>query len=277
MRDAVWGGLNDGGRELLDVKALEILAQVRMMGGVDAKTAAREVADEVPLLKATLGHAAAQAGATTALLPGAQQRQRDAEARKAKEREKQRQAREAEDRLEVAKGQELETIDSLRPWLDGDWNGVQRRWLAAINRGLDNLAARIIDKAGSLDELQDIISDARPLLAHAADTQHQQAQIGAAQTLRGFTPAAVPITTNSWTPAANNALSPPLVYVRGDCRQPFAEPDHDDGDGEDYCPNPDCGERLVPDENWLDLEDVDSRPPESRPMWWDALRGVLPP
>jgi hypothetical protein len=65
-------------------------------------------------LEATLGHAALETGGTTALLPAAQQRQRDAEARKAKRREDQRRAREAEDRLEVARGQELETIDSLR-------------------------------------------------------------------------------------------------------------------------------------------------------------------
>jgi hypothetical protein len=32
----------------------------------------------------------------------------------------------------------------------------------------------------------------------------------------------------------------------------FSAPEHDDGDGEDYCPNPDCAHRLIPDENWLE-------------------------
>jgi hypothetical protein len=117
-----------------------------MMGGLEPEPAALEVADDVLLMEATLGHAATRAGRTTALLPAAQQRQRDAEVRKTKEREKQRQARELEDRLEVGKGQELEDIESLRPRLDGDWNQVQRRLFAGLNRGLDNLAARIVDQ-----------------------------------------------------------------------------------------------------------------------------------
>jgi hypothetical protein len=180
-------------------------------------------------------------------------------ARKAKEREKQRRDRETEDQLEVAKGQELETIDSLRPWLDGDWNGVQRRWLAGINRGLDNLAARIIDKAGSLGELQDILADAQPLLAQAAEAQRQQAQIAAAQTPHGFAPA-TPITAHSRARHETRDEELALAYVCADCWQPFTEPDHDDGDGEDYCPNPKCGEKLLPDENWLDAEGIDSLP-----------------
>jgi hypothetical protein len=225
-----------------------------MMAGLGAETAALEVADDYLLLEATLGHAATQAGRTTALLPAARQRQQDAEAQKAKEREKQRQAREAEDRLEVAKGQELEDIESLRPRLDGDWNGVQRRWLAGINRGLDNLAVRIIDQARTLGELHDILSDAQSLLAQAEDAQFQQAQIAAALGMRALAPASVPINANSRVPPANDQRPP--VYVCGDCRQPFSAPDHDDGDGEDYCPNPDCGERLVPDVNWLDGEEL---------------------
>jgi hypothetical protein len=45
------------------------------------------------------------------------------------------------------------------------------------------------------------------------------------------------------------ALTSPLAYVCADCRQLFTEPDHDDGDGEDYCPNPDSPEKLIPEEN----------------------------
>jgi hypothetical protein len=61
------------------------------------------------------------------------------------------------------------------------------------------------------------------------------------------------------------------VYVCRDCRQPFGAPDHDDGDGEDYCPNPDCGERLIPDENWLDPEELNSVPTKPRLALLEAL------
>jgi hypothetical protein len=64
----------------------------------------------------------------------------------------------------------------------------------------------------------------------------------------------------------NNHQTPTsaLIYLCANCRQPFSTPDHDDGDGEDYCPNPDCGEKLVPDENWLDADDVESVSAELR-------------
>jgi hypothetical protein len=179
----------------------------------------------------------------------------------------------------VAKGQELQSIESLRPRLDGDWNQAQRRLFAGLNRGLDNLAARIVENASSLGELQSIIGDARPLLARAADAQRQQAQIAAAQSMHPRLPACAPISASSWTRAVTNrhTLTSAPVYVCADCRQPFSEPDHDDSDGGDYCPNPDRGEWLVPDVNWLDAEALDSLPPESRPTWWDVLRGVLRP
>jgi hypothetical protein len=267
MRQALFEGLNERGRELLDLKALEILVRGRMMADLDAETAALEVADDYLLLEATLGHAAAQTGPTTALLPAARQRQRDAEARKAKERDEQRRAREAEDRLEVAKGQELETIDSLRPWLDGDWNGVQRRWLAGINRGLDNLAARIVDQARTLSDVEDILADARPLLAQAADAQLQQAQIAATQVGRTFSDAA--ITAGSWArndrmlPAASSGHKP-ASYACADRRRLFDE----DDDGECYCPN--CGV-LLTDESCLNTEDLDSLSVKPRPTLLEVL------
>jgi hypothetical protein len=120
-----------------------------------------DVTDSGPTLPPrALGHAAVEAGRTTAVLPAAPQRQRDVEARKAKERHKQRRARELADQLELAKGQELETVELLRPNKEGDWNDVQRRWLAGINRALDGLAERIVNEAASLGELSDIMDDA---------------------------------------------------------------------------------------------------------------------
>jgi hypothetical protein len=110
------------------------------------------------------------------------------------------------------------------------------------------------------------LADARPLLAQAADARPQQAQIYAAQDISAPVPADVPVTPDSWTRAASDylAVAPRPPYVCADCWQLFAHPDHDEGDGEDYCPNPDCGERLVPDENWLDAEEVDSLPAKLR-------------
>jgi hypothetical protein len=46
-----------------------------------------------------------------------------------------------------------------------------------------------------------------------------------------------------------------------DCRKPFLEPDEDD-EGKCYCPN--CGV-LLTDDNCLNAEDLDSRPPKPRP------------
>jgi hypothetical protein len=216
------------------------------------------------VLEATLGHTETETRQGSALLPAAQKRQRDVELRKACERQKQREARQLADRLEVAKGQALTDIDRLRPRLDGDWNEVQDRLFGGINRALTGLAERI-GNARNPGELQDIVADAEPLLARAADAQHQQGQIAATQDRQALRATLNPITVDSWTQTNGHR---PTGYACAVCRKPFHEPDEDD-DGECYCPN--CGVLLVTDDNCLKPEDLDSLPPKPRPTLLEAL------
>jgi hypothetical protein len=82
----------------------------------------------------------------------------------------------------------------------------------------------------------------------------------AERTALGCQPSAVldvPVRDVEGRELANRGPETP-AFACADCRHPFTRPDHDDDDGEDYCPNPDCGERLIPDENWLDAKELDS-------------------
>jgi hypothetical protein len=142
---------------------------------------------------------------------------------------------------------------------------VQRRRLTGINRGAGQSGGPdIVDQARDLGELEDILQDARVLLAEAADAQQQQAQVAAAQEGRTFS--AAPITAGSWgtkdrTPLAAGNGHRPAGYACVHCRKPIREPDEDD-DGECYFPN--CGV-LLTNENCLKAEDLDSLPPKPRP------------
>jgi hypothetical protein len=136
------------------------------------------------------------------------------------------------------------------------------------------LAERIVNEAGNLGQLQDIMEDARSLLDRAVDAQHQRAQIAAAQDERALQAGSSAVTVDSWSAAPGSRTLPPANngykeegYTCADCEKPFSAPDEDD-DGECYCPN--CGV-LLTDENCLKAEDLDSLPPKPRP----TLLGVL--
>jgi hypothetical protein len=283
LRQALLDGRNPRGQELLDAPrvAANAVGLLRLAPELDPVQAALAVGDSYLVTAASAGDTAkeGEVGPAAAALPSTEERRRKAHADRERLLAQRRQANADQTRLDGAKGQAVGRLQTCRP--DPEvFPDYQRPFVEGVVGKIDGRITRI-DAAGSLEEVAEIVDHAEQdrVFDDARQCKHLEEVIlaQAEGTALSFQPSNV-IDVAGWDvedrePVNSRPRTP--GYACGDCGQPFSTPDHDDGDGEDYCPNPDCGERFVPDENWLDIEDLDTRPPASCPLWWDVVRGVL--